>query len=452
MGKKHKTRDIWDLSPEEQSKQAEEVFAVENGDFSILSLSKPKKGINSRGFSHGLENEITKDILGRKESVVSLDGNYEKPIHGKTNMEETIGVKPEKFIEDESIGSVSLDTPKDETEPEYVLPINLKTVDPVESNDFTHSEPKIQNIHNLRSVSFNVNDILNRLVVDDGIAPTAFSFDVGLSQDLAGMYDDDEIGEMTVDLLSYIISLKHPTAIYEYDDFINRDFWKFGSVLNDSYNHNRYLFLVANGYVFCYLLDEDSINAFYNYLNESKMESNDLLRTFVSLSYAVGTMQQAFFIEDDTYIRAFMKSSLNKQKEFHTLFSDDLSTSLIPNGDEVQDTDGIQLISAQELQSYSREMISRITGTSYFGDDDTDDVDDDGDDDWDDESDDWCPTDETDESVDNSDEDSTEETYEPDDNDDDVSDLLSEDMEVVTDEGESNDLEGEFVVDVIRKK
>ena len=403
----------------------DELYAIEKGSIDVLSISKVKSGgINSKGFSHGLENEIAKDMLRKREAVVSLDeSSNDEPITGKTNMEMSIGVNPAKNAEEgivfDNIKCIKVPSSDDES----FLEFNLKEDD--------------------RSIKFIVNDTLNRLVIDDGIAPTSFSFDIGLNQELVRMYDSDELCDLTKALFTYMISLKHPTAIYEYNDFINRDFWKFGSVSKDTYDYEKYVFFTVNGYVLCYNIDKDSVQNFYDFIEKMEYEPNDILRIYVSMAYAVGTMNQAFFGEDETYIKALMKSSYNKQKEFHNLFSNDESTILIPNNQDITSEDGIIMYDLQESQTYVRDVIGKITGTSYFDDDEDDE--------------DYEEENEVTE---------YEETESNEEEDDSVSELFSEDMENVEnsesveesaenkEQPSSNEeySDDDFIVDVVRKK
>lgn len=446
MGKKNKTKDIWDLSPEEQAKQMDDLYAMESGDVNVFSLGKAKvgKGINKRGFSNGLESEIVKDFCGEKSAVVSLNEekyNNDEPV-GKTNMEEILGIKPAR----------------EEKVPHKSQPISID--EPSEDITVEQKATPVLEVKNkyLRQIKFYLNKKFHRLILDDGIAPSSFSFDIGLTTELQNNHDDAEVADVIPDLMLYIISLKHPTAIYEYDDFVNRDYWKFASVKNGVFDLNKYIFLTNDEYVFCYLIDEESVREFTNFIDELNYGADDILRTYISLAYNVGTLHEAFFTDDSSYIKLLMKSDKNNQKEFHKLFTNDLSITFVPNGEELGEDDGIHMYNIDDLQSYTREMIGKFTGSSYFNDDDED----------------WDESDDDDESSDDYDMDTTnEEPYEETSNEEypseedyvaseeetEVSDLLSEDMEVVK-EAETpkkdirlaaNDDDEDFIVDVVRK-
>lgn len=396
MGKKNKSRDIWDLTPEQQAKQTEELYKLEKGEIDILSISNITNGIDENGFSMGLQKEITKDLLGRKDenkeepkNTVSLDSNIEDEI----SKEENVNVDNSQHVM-------------------------------------------------IRTIKSSVIDVLNRLKLDDGIAPTSYSFDIGLNQDIVGSYDVDEATEMICDLWTYIISLKHPTAIYRYDDFINTEKWKFSYVIKDGYDHDQFAFFRVGNYVLCYMLEKDCLNHIMQKINASDYQLHEMIKTFISLSYAVGTLNQAFFVEDVEYVNTFMNSELNQQNEFHKLFIDENDTSIRYESTDIEEDDGIYFIDLPEIQTYVRGLISRLTNTSYFGDDD--DYEDDDDYDIDEEI------------IDDNLEETTDETVVEEI--DDTSDLLITEMEEVDTNGSNNidkiepSSDDNFVVPVVRKK
>ena len=168
-------------------------------------------------------------------------------------------------------------------------------------------------------------------------------------------------------------------------------------------------------------------------MDELDYDIHDIFKTFISMSYAVGTLNQAFFVEDDLYLKAFKASDLNQQVEFHNLFINDESTMLIDNIEGL-DNFGVDNFSLDDVQYYVREKISRLTGTSYLDDEDDDEDEDEDDDSLEDEDD-----------LDDDDDESEDDETEEEEDESDYSDLLSADMESVN---TSDDL----IVSVIRKK
>ena len=76
------------------------------------------------------------------------------------------------------------------------------------------------------------------MIVNDGdIAPTAFNFDIAVAQEIVGVYDADDITDKINLLDLYITSLKHPTAIYLKDDFID----EYGCV--ESFDDDKFVFM-----------------------------------------------------------------------------------------------------------------------------------------------------------------------------------------------------------------
>ena len=430
MGKKkNKHYDIWDLTPEEQNQQMDEMYAIESGCGSILSLARIDGGINENGLSLGLEKEIAKDLLGYRNTVVNLDGDEVTDYSledSVTQMEELIGIKP----------TVKQGKKKDKNSGINQNVSNsgsfkhVKKSSHVTFKEDMHNEIEVMKNENIRCVKFNIIKDLNRLIIDDGgISPTSYSFDIGLNQDIVAPYDADRVADLCYEMMLYIITLKHPLAIYEYSDFIDKDKWKFVMVDADKFDHKKYIFFRSGGYILAYLIDNKSVDEFYNFMHELRYDVHDILKTFISMSYDVGSLHQAFFVEDDDYIKYFMKSDFNKQEEFHSLFINDTSTKMV---DDMESSDifGVETFILDEVQYNVREQITRLTGSSYF--DDDDDFDDEDSEDEEDEFDDNEESEEEEDQIDNSEED------------EDYSDLLSADMEEV--KGLDN-----LVIPVIRK-
>ena len=444
MGKKKNKRyDIWDLTPEEQNQQMDDMYAIESGCGGILSLARIDNSINENGLSLGLEKEIAKDLLGKRDTVVNLDGdevsdyNLENSV---TQMEQLLGVKPTVKKEKKKNKSREIDVDMSTSGSFKPVP----KICSVYCEEERYEENKPSKYNGLRFIRFELIKELNRLIIDDGgIAPTSYSFDIGVNQDIVAPYDADQAGELCYFMMLYITTLKHPTAIYEYYEFSYKDKWKFVMVDNEQYDHNKFIFFRAGNYILAYLIDDESVSEFHKFMDEMEYDVHDILKTFISMCYAVGTLNQAFFVEDEEYVKSFMKSEYNKQNEFHDLFINDKSTKLIEDIEGL-DASGAENFILDDIQYYVRKQLSRLTGSSYF------DEDEDDDDDYEDEEDDQIDeSDSDDEEIDDDncdDEDETDEEDEDDNEDgEDYSDLLSADMEEVNDSDS-------LIIPVIRKK
>lgn len=343
--KKKKEASIWDLTPEEQISGLRKIDEdLENNRVdSILSMMNVPPAMSENGLSMELEARISRDI--------------NKKYTDKTNEANTVAGYSQ-------IHTVS-------SEQESYTPVQP---DPIEQI----REPLIQ-ISNtvapvyLREISFNILKDLNRLIINDGIAPTSVSLDIAIQEELdeSIAIDSDMVADTMTEVINYIKSLKHPTAIYYTDDFHNTDFWKFGRVSKNSYNDDRYFFMEHDKYVFAYIIDTESVNSLIEMLDS--YDNNDILSIILGMAYAAGTLNQAFFIEDERYIETFMHSRYNKQKEFHKEFVDDLTTVFIDINAEPDEDDGVDLYPAEALQTNTREIIQLLNGSAYDDDDDEED-------------------------------------------------------------------------------
>ena len=296
----------------------------------------------------------------------------------------------------------------------------------------------------LQSIRFFYDLDLEKMYVDDGVVSSVLSFPVISQQDIIGAYDADDIGDIVETLGLYIISLKHPSAIISMDDFFSNKY-KFDKV--KSYNKDKYIFFYHENNVFCYRVDVDSLNDMKHLLDNS-LCSDDLtnyLRFYVSLSFACGSLNGAFFVEDIDFIEKFKSSLHNRVEEFTDDFFNDEETTLLST-----DEDGALIwYDVYDVQTLARRTISNLVGECYFGSDG---------DDYDDEDDEFYD-DNTSESEEESEESTSDDVL----NASDVSeqmakeienDLLSPDMEVVDDTSKKEETSSDdsLVVDVITKK
>ena len=341
MGKKNKKskkiKNFWDLTAEEQEMQADKLYELELGRIDILDLANIKPILNDNGLSAGIEDLIVKDLTRREDEVVSLNG-------GRTNMEILTGNKPVQENYREEVNKPKANVALGNTE--------------------------------CRKVSFKLGAVkdLYRLVVDDGISPTSYSIIMGLKQELDGTYDADDVFAKCETLFDYIITLKYPTAVYEVKDFLNEEKYNFTRVAADKYDTNKFKFVEANGYLLCYIVDDESVIKMKEMFDTFEYDDADLLKTYVSLAYTCGSVMQAFFIEDKWYIDEFANSKFNQKKAFHDAFTSDDNTEILPENVEVKEgEDGVYVSNAEYLHKEARDVIETVTGEEYFEDDEDDD-------------------------------------------------------------------------------
>ena len=350
MGKKkNKIKNVWDLSPEEQQAQLAEFEEFERGDVDVMSLVKGSdlRGLNENGFSAGLESLIIKDQLGGERF-----GNHQ----------------PEFIDKKYEVNKVSDNHVDDKN---TVVPeIKIKN-DP---------KPFRRPVRCIGTIQTEMLKKLNRLIIDDGIAPTSISLDVALQEKIApDDVDDVEIDDIFEEFQFYIMSLKHPSAIYEYDDFMNTDFWSFARVRNGMYDEDKFVFFTDLEYVYCYLIqDQEDIeyysNGEYKPLNKKNINTREKLAILLSMAYTTGMMSQAFFSDDKEYVqRLFNDKEMNAQKAFHTEFTNTLSTHLVPYSETPGEDDIVELYDIREVQNDARKFMAYLSGDEY----DTDEYEDD---------------------------------------------------------------------------
>lgn len=341
MSKKHKN-DYWDTNSEDQLKILDAFYEAETENKNVMDLLKVDPLKEETGIPSSLEQSIIESLTSAANP--SVDNSAEDDFWNTNSMDENEAVDDE-----ESWGTFTLESDDDdEEEPEQA------------------EEKKDLNIndYSLRKITYTIHEILHRLVVNDGnIAPTSFNFDIAAAQDIVGVFDADDITDKINLLDLYITSLKHPTAIYLKDDFID----EYGCV--ESYDDDKFVFMSVDNFVLAYAINIESKRQFTEYvgkLTEQSTDINDILKIYVSLAFACGTMHQAFFVEEDEYLAYFMNSKFNQKGLFKKVFFEDPSTNMSFSGDGEMFSD---IISVEALQKLARNTISAITGEDYFGED-----------------------------------------------------------------------------------
>lgn len=417
MGKKKKkNKNIWDLTPEEQQANLDEFAEFESNNSNILSLIGQEKGINDNGLTSELEAMIIRDVSSKKSKKKHKkeydDDDYipfndaVKDYVDERNARKSVVVTPAVsnrtenislngiIPEDESIIQNANKTPTERLDDgvnidfdhyDDNLPVPTSEVENTEvKKDYTSKtvlregnlvNPPNDNSVDIRKFAIVADKNLGRVDIKDGIVQTTISLEIAKTEDLDNSeiekLSGDEASEICKTLLNYIMSLKHPTAIYEYNDFYS-EFWKFERVEDDTYDENKYIFYSYNNkWVFAYLIDQDAMNNFHKFIADNNSSSiGEILAIYVSMGYAAGTLNQAFFADDNSYVeKLYNDATNNKKKEFHDIFINDESTALIPANKETSNDDGVLSFDIEEVQKNGRRVISFLTGTPYADED-----------------------------------------------------------------------------------
>ena len=332
MGKKSKKLgNNWDLTAEEQAQKVEDFYKFETGqiDFDTLTNNKRKSKLNSNGLTAGIEELILRDMMRTGEVNQS-------PVSNKTNMEIA-------FANRES-GSKT-------------YPLKKCTID----------------TQDCRKIVFDTRytDELSKVVIDDDISPTTVSLVLAIDQDLAVALDADDTYGKIITLYDFIISQKYPTAIYSYFEFYNN--YDFSRVIEGRYDESKFRFIISNGYVLAYAIDDESVTRFKKILDENNYDQTDLLKTYLSIADSCRVAMQSFFPEDLWYIEELYNSSYNQKNEFHETFMSDLGTSILPMSETPRkDIDGVEPEDCGVVVTAGTRLIDYLTGEEEDYDDSED--------------------------------------------------------------------------------
>ena len=304
MGKKKKKqRDSWDLTAEEQMELADAFYEAEKKG-QLLKLNKDGKA--SKFTENGLEPGIEELIHQR---LVASEHKNDENLTNNTNDESENVESYESFIDKLSKNeSYDVDDSEDdELSDQVTTPVSINT-----SNQ----------------IKFRFIEDLNRLVIDDGLAPTSISIDYVHSTAIKDMeYDDDYTGNTVSLLYYYILSTKHPYMILTKEEFVNI----FRNVA--SYNtQNISLMEINEKYVAVYLVDKDTNEVLLDKIPEIyEFNNKEMLQYMLTIAINSGSIHNAFFYDQETYIEKF----IDYTKSYTNL--DDLNNSGIKFFDDSED-------------------------------------------------------------------------------------------------------------------
>lgn len=264
----------------------------------------------------------------------------------------------------------------DEEESEEVVEDNEEDEIDEDLNQVNINEESVDDETMIRSIDFTYLEDFDRLVINDFIAPTSFSFEYGLDKfinpnqiDTTMSFDSDEVMAMCDTLINYIVSLKHPTAIYTMEDFEK----KFKVVNEMGYDSECFRFMVHDDFnvVLAYYVATDLLKDLYEVFEAHSMDSFDMLWSLISIANACGSINDAFFVENKKYIETFMDSEYNYDDELVNVFN-----KMLDGDTDEDDTINPVLSSVKDIQIEGRDLISKLTGQPYFDNDDDEDDDD----------------------------------------------------------------------------
>ena len=341
MGKKKKKqRDSWDLTAEEQMELADAFYEAEKKG-QLLKLDKDGKA--SKFTENGLEPGIEELIHQR---LVASEHKNDKNLTNNTNDEESEEVESYDSFIDKLSKNESYD------------------VDDSEDDELTDQVTTPVSINTSNQIKFRFIEDLNRLVIDDGLAPTSISIDYVHSTAIKDMeYDDDYTGNTVSLLYYYILSTKHPYMILTKEEFVNI----FRNVA--SYNTQTISLMEINEkYVAVYLVDKDTNEVLLDKIPEIyEFNNKEMLQYMLTIAINSGSIHNTFFYDQETYIEKF----IDYTKSYTNL--DDLNNSGIKFFDDSEDisertyatlVDYLVVLDFESLRDEAMAIIEDITDES----------------------------------------------------------------------------------------
>ena len=251
-----------------------------------------------------------------------------------------------------------------------------------------------QNDETLRGIKIKLIPELDRLIIDDGIAPSSFTLKFKCEQTDAMRYVDDnkddqeEIEETITDFLNFFIILKHPSAIYTIEEFKSL-------TSSDTYDIKRfhvfkdnYMLYKDNNFVYAYKINIEEFADLTKWVEYNSTSLNDILVTYCSIAFALNRADQGFLIGAD-YVSSFINSNLNQKREFMNYLVS------VENADQTVDDS----ITFDEIDNIEEIHTKNIEALEFFYPDIVPDFDDEDDDDDDIEIDDEDDVEEADDEI-----------------------------------------------------
>lgn len=236
--------------------------------------------------------------------------------------------------------------------------------------------PAIDSIVNARSVSAIVLPELERVIIDDGIAPNSFQLDTESCEELKFIdgTDDADCKDLIELMLTYLITLKHPSAIYTQDEFLEL----FKNV--KSYSDVAYNFFTCEDFVFCYRVNFESMGRMIEFIDGLKPSLNEKMMAYLSLAYTAGNHETVFLTGDDDYVVMMYESLYNAKETFAKGFLNDSSTVIVDEDAESFDALSKRLGCLDPvyfIQDRARDCLEVFLNDNDPDDDDDDDDEDD---------------------------------------------------------------------------
>ena len=365
MGKKNKLYgvDYFNMSPEEQMANAEMFHDVEQGEVSFLDALNYKVPTGPKAQSDYVR-QIERACLN--SIVKEEDQTYLNEVHAALSHNDTDESDDEY---DETDDVVINDSDDDECD-ECVDDNDESDDEYVEISDISEEVVKRHTCEDsIRPINFYYEPIVGKMIIDDGLVPTAISVCHLSSIELNSKNvpdDSDEIATLISKLFYYIITCKHPAVIMSEDTF-EIEFSIFSKI-----NFNRFVFFKNNGLVYAYVIDAGEADKFYSVVDIFNMDDKDALRYSICSAFAANTMHNIFMYNDEDEVDSVMDAR-HSVKELIDLIEKDPETEYTghPSFGDV-----LSRMRVTDLQSFISDTYSILEDLIEQQDDEDDDDDD----------------------------------------------------------------------------
>ena len=391
--KKNKHNDYFNMTPEEQKANREAFHDYENGEISFLdalnykvptvttSKSSYKKQIEMACFGNENTNTNEDDYVSEISKVLIEKDSSSEESYVETSTRESIPYSSIVKSEDENVNDTCETKVEEKIQYSSVITYEDDRVDNQPETkvieDVTHEQVNDntveENIDNVPRLRFKYNNVVGKMIIDDGYVATPISI-IGAS---AIELDEDNIptgkdafGHLLSRIYFYIISCKHPSVIMNKETF-EREFSIFSKI-----DFSKFIFFKNNDFVYAYVLDANASEEFYSVIDIYEMSDKDILRYVVGTAYTCNTIHNIFMHNDEDEVDSVMNDR-NAVKELINLIEKDPETEYA--GHNVS-RDTMSSMKVTDLQKFVPDVYAELDDLIVSDDDDDEEYDEDDDD------------------------------------------------------------------------
>ena len=349
MSKKHKEKDIWDFSYEEQQE--------------MLNSFDKKMNIDSSS----TETDNTDNIITPKYDSIDNFPNMEDQLMEfikENNANNTTN-------DDAATMTISVDTgDKDIVIADNPVPITDNTV----QNKATLSSIYGTKLTNLDDMSIKVKYIneLDKLIIDDGTTKKTFAIDRAVEDNVYDIseedFDEDDVSDKMSLLLGYIITCQHPYVIVPTATF-EKDFKNV-----KSFDFKSFFFVKVGTFMCIYVLSEENRDNLISLMRIYEMTKSECMNFWIGLAFHCGVVNNAFYVENTDYVSTFMNMTSENYEKFKSVFFWDTET-IVSDTEDLECDISEYVDDCQFVQSKAREFLKIFTEDLLDDDDDDDETD-----------------------------------------------------------------------------